>query len=100
MGRSAQRNFTDSKDKVGREDGGKSCNPLYILELCQNKSLKLKGNKGQNQYFTRVFIGKIQVTFRKGILYPDTVNFEILPLKVGIRSLGWDHGGRNPDKRS
>ena len=56
----------------------------------------LKGNKGQNQYLTRVFIGKIQVTFRKCVLYPDKVIFEISPLKVGIRSLG----GRNPNKRS
>ena len=60
----------------------------------------LKGNKGQNQYFTCVYIGNIQVTFIKGILYPDKVNFEISPLKVGIGSLCWDHDGRNPNKRS
>ena len=62
--------------------------------------LSLKGNKGQNQYLTPGFIGKIQVTFRKCVLYPDMVTFEISPLKVGIRSLSWDHRGRNPDKRS
>ena len=36
----------------------------------------LKGNKGQNQYLTRVFFGKIQVTFSKCVLYPDKVIFE------------------------
>ena len=65
------------------------------LMLCH-----LKGNKGQNQYLTRVFIVKIQVTFRKCVLYPDKVIFEISPIKVGIRSLCWDHGGRNPIKQS
>ena len=65
-----------------------------------NLGLGLKGNKGQNQYLTRVFIRKIQVTFKKCVLDPDKVIFEISPLKVGIRSLGWDHRGRNPDKRS
>ena len=56
----------------------------------------LKGNKGQNQYLTRVFIGRIQVTFIKCVFIPDKVIFEISQLKVGIRSLG----GRNPNKRS
>ena len=60
----------------------------------------LKGNKGQNQYLNRVFIGKIPITLRKWVLYPDKVNFEISCLKVGIRSLDWDHYDRNPDKRS
>ena len=53
---------------------------------------ELKGNKGQNPYLIRVF--------RKHVLYPDKVNFEISPLHVGIRSPGWDHCGRKPDKRS
>jgi hypothetical protein len=69
----------------------KSCSPVQKL---------LKGNKGQNQYFTSVFIGKIQVTFRKSNLYHDKVIFEISPLQAGIRSLGWDHRGRDPDKWS
>ena len=42
----------------------------------------LKGNKGQNQYLNCVFMGKIQVTFRKCILYPYKVIFEIALLKV------------------
>ena len=62
--------------------------------------VSLKGNTGQNQYLTHVFIEKIQVTCRKCVLYPNKVIFEISPLKVEIRSLGWDHRGRNPDKRS
>ena len=60
----------------------------------------LKGNKDQNPYLTSVFIGKIQVSFIKCVLAPDKVIFEISHLKVGIRSLGWDHSGHNPDKRS
>ena len=42
------------------------------------------------------FIGKIQVTFRKCVLYPDKIIFEVSSLKVGIRSLGWDHRGLTP----
>ena len=73
--------------------------------LDQNKNLLttpglLKGNKGQNQNLTHVLIGKIQVTFIKYVLYPDKVILEISPFKVGIRSLGWDHRGHYPDKRS
>ena len=60
----------------------------------------LKGNKGQNQYLARVFIGKIQITFKKCVLYPDKVIFDKSPLKVGIRSLCWDHRGRNSNKLS
>ena len=41
-----------------------------------------KGEKGQNQYLTCVFNGKIQITFLKCVLYPDKVILEILPLKV------------------
>ena len=68
------------------------------LVSCSGLSLQcahelLKGNKGQNRYLSCVFIGKIQVTFRKYVLYPYKVIFEISPLKVGIRSLGWDHRG-------
>ena len=48
----------------------------------------LKGNKGQTQCLTRVFIEKMQVTFRKCVLYPDKVILKISPLKIGIRSLG------------
>ena len=70
------------------------------LAMCIVYSIHLKGNKGQNQYLTYVFVGIIQVTFRKCVLYPDKVNFEISPLQVGIRSLGWDHCGHNPNKRS
>ena len=62
--------------------------------------ISLKGNKGQNQNLTHVLIGKIQVTFIKYVLYPDKVILEISPFKVGIRSLGWDHRGHYPDKRS
>ena len=51
----------------------------------------IKGKKGQNSYWTSVFIGKIRVSFIKSVLYPDKVNFEISPLKVGIRSHCWDH---------
>ena len=60
----------------------------------------LKGNKGQNLNLTHVLIGKIQVTFIKDVLYLDKVILEISPFKVGIRSLGWDHRGHYPDKRS
>ena len=42
-----------------------------------SKCPKLKGNKGQNQYLTHVFIGKTQVTFRKCVLYPDKVNSKL-----------------------
>ena len=78
---------------------------LWVMKFCLNKKdavviSSLKENKGQNQYSTRVFIRKIQVTFRKCVLYPDKVLFEISPLKVEIRSLCWDHCGRNPNKRS
>ena len=50
-------------------------------------------------YLTIVFIGKI-VSFIKCVLYPDKVTFEISQLKVGNRNHGWDHRGRNSNKRS
>ena len=71
-----------------------------MLESRDDQSSRLKGNKGENQYLNHVFIGKTQNIFRNCVLYPDKVIFEISPLKVGIRSLGWDHRGSNPDTRS
>ena len=73
---------------------------LFRVLKVQDCPTGLKGNKGQNEYLTRSFIGKIQVTFIKCVLYPDKVMFEKSPIKVGIRSLCWDHRGRNPNKRS
>ena len=50
----------------------------------RKRETNLKVNKGQNQYLTPGFIGKIQVTFRKSVLYPDKIFFLISPLNVGI----------------
>ena len=38
-------------------------------------NIGLKGNKGQNPYFTSVFIKRIQDTIVKGVLFPDKVIF-------------------------
>ena len=76
----------------------KESKPVEILQKFPGPDLK--GNKGQNQNLTHVLIGKIQVTFIKYVLYPDKVILDISPFKVGIRSLGWDHRGHYPDKRS
>ena len=75
-------------------------NPEQIIQqVYWSNDQELKGNKGQNPYFTSVFIRRIQVTIVKGVLLPDKVIFEILTLQVGIRSLGWDLRGRSPVKR-
>ena len=56
----------------------------------------LRGNIGQKQYWTKVQILQLQETFRTSVMFPDNVNPEILRLKVGIRSQGWNPLGRYP----
>ena len=49
----------------------------YLLVISKVTQLHLKGNKGPNPYLTSGFIGKIQVSFTKCVLFPDMVIFEI-----------------------
>ena len=50
-------------------------------------SFILKGEQGSKSYLTCQFIGEIQVTFRKCVLYLDNVIFQISPLKVELEAL-------------
>ena len=83
------RTFAFDDDQLSESSGDSDISEHIYEEVTNIFVLCLKGNKGQNQYLTRKLIGKIQVTFRKCVLYPNKVIFilDITPQSFELEAL-------------